>query len=407
MRKRHALSILPAAALISGSAPALAAPPACDGLPRMAVQSARGFCVGLVADGLKAPRGLQVLANGDIVVADMGSWLPGRGRIWLLKNSAGHYDKQVLFDHLDRPNSVAIAPDGAVFVGMVNRVARLDLKAARPALVDVIGGSSAVAPLPGDGRHLLPSLLFDARGDLFVSVGSASDHCEGADGQAPAAARCAEREGANARGVIRKYHMRWPGGTPVGWEVYAKGLRNSMAMSFDRNGQLWQADNGRDAIGAAMPGLKNDDELPHDELNLVERGADYGWPYCYDDNRSNPEFSGAGCASYRAPRRLLPAHAAPLGMAFYSGDAYPARFSGSLVVSYHGYRQHGHRVVALLPGRNGAPLGNSIDLVTGSRQNGKHLGAPVGVSLGPDGKVYLADDHEGVIVRLSYEGGER
>jgi glucose/arabinose dehydrogenase len=379
----------------------------CEGLPRLPVQTASGFCLGLVANGMKGPRGLQVLANGDIVVADMGGWLPGRGKIWLLKPHAGRYEKVLLIDHLDRPSSVAISPNGAVFVGMVRRIARLELGGAQPELTDIIGGRSSVASLPGEGRHLLPSLVFDKGGALFVNVGSSSDHCEDKDGNVKPGTTCAQRGGKAAVGVIRRYAMRWPQGSVDSWEVYARGLRNSMAMAFDRHGRFWQGENGRDAINAAMPELKSDDDLPHDELNLVERGGDYGWPYCYDDNRSSPEYRQAGCSTYRAPRRLLPAHAAPLGMLFYTGDRYPAEFVGSLILTYHGYRQHGHRVVALLADGSGAPLGRSIDLISGSRQKGKGFGAPVGVSLGPDGRLYITDDHDGIVARLSYEGSGR
>lgn len=395
-------------ALVLG--PAHAAAPAdaaasCDGLPRLQVPTAPGFCVGVVAAGLKSPRGLQALPNGDIIVTDMGGWLPGRGRIWLLKQGRSQFQKTLLFDHLDRPSSVALAPDGAIYVGMVGRVVRLELGGSRPVMIDVIGGRAQAVALPAQGRHLLPSLLFDAKGDLYVNIGSSSDHCESENGEPPAAPRCAQREGPDAVGVIRKYTMS--GGKVRSWEVYAAGLRNSMAIAFDRKGRLWQGENGRDAINAAMPALKNDDELPHDELNLVERGADYGWPYCYDDNRRSPEYPGTDCSGYRAPVRLLPAHAAPLGMLFYSGAAYPAKYASSLIVTYHGYRPHGHRVVALLPDRQGVPRGSSIDLVTGSRQKGKGFGAPVGLTLGPDGQVYISDDHDGIVARLSYEGPAR
>jgi glucose/arabinose dehydrogenase len=403
MRLRRILQATISAALVSSNAHAGVPADAralCDGLPRLAVRTAPGFCVGVVATGMKSPRGLQVLPNGDIIVADMGAWQPGRGRIWLLKQRVSQFEKSLLFEHLDRTNSVAIAPNGAIYVGMVGRVARIGIDGGKPAMTDIIGGAARSEALPAQGRHLLPSLQFDTRGDLYVNVGSSSDHCEGQNGEPPAP-RCAQREGAVAVGVIRKYAMSK--GVARSSEVYAKGLRNSMAMAFDQQGRLWQGENGRDGINAAMPELKNDDELPHDELNLVERGVDYGWPYCYDDNQSSPEYPAAKCSRYRAPVRLLPAHAAPLGMVFYRGSAYPAKFAGALIISYHGYRQHGHRVVALLPDRDGEPRGNSVDLVTGSRQNGKNFGAPVGVSLGPDGKLYITDDHAGIVVRLSYD----
>lgn len=395
-----------AAAQPATAQPAATKTATCASLPRLHVKTAPGFCLGLVADGLKAPRGLAPLPNGDIVVADMGSWGAQQGRIWLLRRGAQGYAKTVLFDRLDRPNGVARGPDGKVYVAMPGRVVRFAPADARPALADVIGGASGVAALPSRGRHLLPALLFDAKGDLIVSVGSASDHCENADGAMAPGPVCAERSGNDALGVIRKYTMQWPAGKAAGWTVLARGLRNSMAMAIDaRTGQLWQADNGRDNMQTAMPSLKNDDELPHDELNLVAPGADYGWPYCYDDNLASPEYPKADCRAYRAPARLLPAHAAPLGMVFYTAAPFPATFRNSLIVGYHGYRKHGHRVVALLDAGKGGPLGQSVTLVEGARGNADGIGAPVAVGVDADGDVVISDDHSGIVARLHYEGG--
>jgi glucose/arabinose dehydrogenase len=390
-----------AAAATAGARPA----GDCGGLPRMQVRSAPGFCLGLVADHLKAARGLTVLPGGDVVVADMGGWESGHGRIWLLKRDARTetYAKTPLFDRLDRPNGIALGPDGKVYVGMPGKVARFAPGDARPVLADVIGGNSGVPALPGRGRHLLPALLFDARGDLLVSVGSASDHCETADGAMALGTVCAERSGPDALGVIRTYAMQWPAGKAGRWQSLASGLRNSMAMAIDpRSVTLWQADNARDAIQLAMPALKNDDELPHDELNKITAGADYGWPYCYDNNLPSPEYPAANCRGGRAPSRLLPAHAAPLGMLFYTGTQFPAAFRHSLVVTYHGYRKHGHRVVALLDQGKDGPLGRSVTLVTGER--GRPMGAPVGVALDGEGNIYISDDHNGTVARLHYEG---
>jgi glucose/arabinose dehydrogenase len=396
------------AALQAGAGPqAGAAKPAaakdCGGLPRLHVKTAPGFCLGLVADHLNAARGLAPLPNGDVVVADMGSWDAKRGRIWLLKREAQGYAKSMLFDGLDHPNGVALGPDGKVYLGMPGRIARFAPGGAKPALEDVIGGASGVAALPSRGRHLLPAILFDAKGNLVVSVGSASDHCENAGGAMAPGAVCAEREGRDAVGLIRTYAMQWPAGKVMSWNVLARGLRNSMAMAIDpRSGHLWQADNGRDNLQAAMPGLKTDDDLPHDELNLVAPGADYGWPYCYDDGVRSPEYPGADCRAYRSPIRLLPAHAAPLGMAFYAARQFPSAFQNSLLITYHGYRKHGHRVVALQDA--GGPVGISVTLVEGERGDARGLGAPVGIAVGSDGDVYVSDDHSGLVARLHYEG---
>jgi glucose/arabinose dehydrogenase len=167
-------------------------------------------------------------------------------------------------------------------------------------------------------------------------------------------------------------------------------------------GALWQADNGRDSLHAAIPTLKNDNELPRDELNVVERGAHYGWPYCYDSNVASPEYPAARCAAYRAPVRVLPPHGAPLGMLFYTGKVFPPQFQRSLIVGLHGYRQHGHRIVALMPDKAGAPLGKMVDLVSGWRTGPHSTGAPVDVRQGADGFLYIADDRNGKLLRLQY-----
>jgi len=376
----------------------------CAGLPLARAKTAAHFCVGIVATGFKAPRAVLPLSDGDLIVADMGSWEANKGRLWRLHRQNDRYTGVLIADKLDRPNSLALGPDGMVYFTLAGRVARFDPRLAKPAIVDVIGGAATIPALPSRGRHILSGLTFNNENDLFVSVGSASDHCETEDGAQPKPGICMEGDGPQALATIRKYAMRWPGGTVTSSQTWASGLRNSMAMAVDpSSGKLWQADNACDSIQLAMPGLANDNELPHDELNLIEPGKHYGWPYCYDANLASPEYPGQRCSAYRAPKRLFPAHAAPLGMLFYRGGGFPARYKNSLVVTYHGYRQHGHRIVALLPDRAGNPLGRSVDLVTGARLKGSvGVAAPVGIAQAPNGDLYFADDHARAIFTLHY-----
>ncbi|HEY0062543.1 MAG TPA: PQQ-dependent sugar dehydrogenase [Telluria sp.] len=391
-----------AAALASGGE-ALAAD-VCGGLPRLEVTTPTGFCVGVIAQKLNYPRGILPLQNGDLVVTEMGGWTPGHGVVSLFKRSGDTYAQTVLFKGLNRPHSVLLGPDGLVYVGEVGRIFRFALTNPAGTAIDIVGGKSATPGLPGRGLHSLTAMLFDSERNLIVNVGSATDHCEGAQGVEQVAGPCAEGEGANGAALLRKYVMRWPAGTVASWDVQARGLRNSVALALHpATGALWQADNGRDAIQAAIPTLKNDNELPHDELNLIERGAHYGWPYCYDSNVASPEYRTTACAaSYRAPVRLLPAHSAPLGMTFYTGTAFPAQYQRSLIIGLHGYRAHGHRIVALMPDKAGAPLGKMVDLVSNWRTGPHSTGAPVDVRQGPDGFLYIADDRNGKLLRLQY-----
>ena len=175
---------------------------------------------------------------------------------------------------------------------------------------------------------------------------------------------CAEAEGMRGQGLLRRYVMVWPEGRVSGWDVYARGLRNSLAFAADwSSGVILQGENSRDAINEKMPGMADDEDAPHDELNLLSPpGAHYGWPYCYDDGKSSPEFPKTHCATFRSPYLLLPAHAAPLSMTYYRPVAMGPRY---LVMAYHGYRARGHRVVAYEVGDSGLPEGGPIDLIAG------------------------------------------
>jgi glucose/arabinose dehydrogenase len=373
----------------------------CDGLPKVSVTTPTGVCVGLLASGFKFPRGVLPLDDGDVMVVDMGGWTPRRGSLWLLRKTSGYQRERVL-EKLDRPHGIVLGPDGRIYVGVAGGVVRFDPARPQKTLAALIGADSGIEGLPTSGRHPLVNMVFGRDGNLYVNVGSGSDNCEGPAQRAPDPKRaCAEAEGDHARGAIRQYKMRWPQGTIAGWTTLASGLRNSVALAVHpQSGLLLQGENSRDNIHRHIPGMETDEDLPHDELNVVEKGVRYGWPYCYDEGKASPEYPRADCLRYRAPLLLLPAHAAPLGMTYYSASLFP-QLRGKLIVGYHGYRKAGHRVVVFDVDAGGQPQGDAAELVAGWDADERHpLGAPTDLKVGGDGAIYITEDRNGTVLRI-------
>jgi glucose/arabinose dehydrogenase len=368
----------------------------CGGFPRLPLSSAAGTCVGLVAEHLGFARGVAAV-GADVYVADMGGWHKDRGRILRLGQN-GRGKPQVLLSGLNLPNALAPAPDGTLYIGLSGKIVRFDPKAADPArsLRDVL------VNLPQTGRHPLAALVVAADGSLYVNVGSATDHCEKADGSAPDPAQpCPETQETPPRGSI--LHLT-PGAQPLDAQTlkpYATGLRNSMALALLPGGRLLTVNNARDYINRGDPNL-SDELLPHEPADLVEAGADYGWPYCYDQGQASPEYPGYDCAGKHKPDLLLPAHAAPLGMLLYHGQALPG-LDGHLLIGFHGYRANGHRLVSLALDAAGKPSGVPQQVIGGwDYAQGNHpQGAPVGLWQLDDGSVLITEDHNGTLLRLA------
>jgi len=406
----------------------------CGGLPRVeGLRTPAGVCVGLVARDMKFPRGVAERANGDLVVVDMGGWTPNNGSVRYLRRAAnGTYREELvvqngvegsLLRRIDRPSGVAIGPDGFVYVGTPSDIFRFDpAERPRPVLEQVVRFAQA----PAGARHPLTHFVFapDAFAEpqgpwtLYVNVGSASDVCETAQGAYPSP--CAEAEDpTNPRGVVRRVTLAGPrpaGPRPSGgWplratsEVFARGLRNSMALAVHpRSGLVLQAENSRDAIHTRAPALRpREADLPHEEINVLQANGHYGWPYCHDLNAPNPEYPAARCGDYKAPAMLLPGHASPLAMRFYTGTMMPAAWRNGLLVTFHGGRAYGHRLVLLPTREDGTPTGSLFDIVSGwddrPEAPSHPRGRPVDVTVARDGSLFLTEDHNGTVLRVFFD----
>jgi glucose/arabinose dehydrogenase len=177
-------------------------------------------------------------------------------------------------------------------------------------------------------------------------------------------------------------------------------MRNAVGMAFHPlTGKLYVTENGRDWLG---------DDLPPDEINLVEEGKDYGWPVCYGKSIHDTDFDKntyiRDPCEDSAPSLIdLQAHSAPLGLNFYYGGSFPEEYIGNLFVCLHGSwnRQEptGYKIIRI----NMTDL-TLHDFATGWLQDGNVLGRPVDVMVSEDGSLFVSDDNDGRIYRIYYAG---
>ncbi|MBB4081526.1 PQQ-dependent sugar dehydrogenase [Brevundimonas lenta] len=392
----------------------------CGGRPATQVRMAEGYCLGRVwqrtgDEGPRMPRGLLELTNGDWLVTDLGGWEAGRGALWRLSlQPDGAVRWTRLMDRLSMPHTIAKGPDGRVYLAEMSRIIAFD--PARP--------DRAVAVVEGlpdnrlhENRHPLSSFVFDGDGALLVNVGAPSDRCLDAR-EAPrrdARGRCVEEA---EQGMVRRYAPAGNGRWSAEWRPYATGLRNSVAMVRHPAGAIFQAENSVDL---------NEPGRPYDEINRLQSGRHYGWPYCTDMRTPMPGWTAAEarCDQRTAPVSLLPPHAAPLAMLYYDGAMFP-ELRGRLLMSWHGYRRAAGRVVALETDWSGAPLTATRALYAiyprgalaypadapapqgkvltpgWSAQAGRHpQGSPAGLAVARDGSIWIADDRAAAILRIA------
>ena len=178
------------------------------------------------------------------------------------------------------------------------------------------------------------------------------------------------------------------------------GVRNTVGFDFDpKTGNLWFTDNGRDWLS---------EELPNDELNQITQPGKqhFGYPYCHQGNVPDPEFGwGKSCDDYAKPAALLGPHAGSLGLQLYTGNTFPAKYQGAMLIARHGpwnrTKKYADVSVAWPDGKGGAKV---EPFMTGFVENNGYLGRPVDFHVMKDGSLLVSDDHAGAIYRISYGG---
>ncbi|MEK7487788.1 MAG: PQQ-dependent sugar dehydrogenase, partial [Patescibacteria group bacterium] len=270
-----------------------------------------GFSVSIFAKDLKAPRVMMWGPDGNLWTS-----IPSQGKIVALRDANGDgfaEEIMTILDGLNRPHGMASRCDGArctIYIAESHQVAAYEYE--RGVLLK---SKKKVADLPDGGRHFTRTLMFmpyPNENILLISVGSSCDVCHEEDAR---------------RAKILALDV-------VSGEVkeFAKGLRNSVFMAIHPvTGKIWATEMGRDMLG---------DDLPPDEINIIEEGEWYGWPWFYGKNIEDYNFSPYSRPSFAVEPKPsfidIPAHSAPLGLAFFPEEGWPQEYWYNLLVAYHG-----------------------------------------------------------------------
>lgn len=311
---------------------------------------------------------MMVVKDDKVYVA-----VPGEGSVIVLSdsNNDGSADERGLFiSGLRNPHNVDFF-ENWVYIAEEDKIIRVkDENVDHMADPDT---KEVLVNLPTGGHWTRTVKILNEK--MFIVVGSSCNVCEEKN-ETRAAIQICELDGSKCK-------------------IYASGLRNAVDfMKYD--GVIYATENGRDYLG---------NELPPDEINIIQEGKNYGWPVCYgkkmhDGDFDKKQYKRNPCEDTEESFVDLPAHHAPLGLSMYEGNVFPKEYKNKLFVAYHGSwnRQPpaGYKVVTV-----DLDTKKVQDFATGWLEGEVVRGRPVGIINWKD-SLLISDDLTGKIYRISY-----
>jgi glucose/arabinose dehydrogenase len=289
------------------------------------------------------------------------------------------------------PNGPCFSPDGFLFIAEQNRVlmypaAEFFYESPDVVAVPIVPQGQLIPVDEESYNHTARVCRIGPDNKLYITIGQPFNV------PAPEKAELYHQYGIG--GIIR---MNRDG---TGREVYTYGVRNSVGMDFNpANGELWWTDNQVDGMG---------DDIPPGELNRQTAfGQHFGFPwYGGGSVRTNEYLTSEPPADAVFPAVEMIAHAADLGMTFYTGNMFPAKYKGGIFSAQHGSWNRttpvGARVMFTAVNDDGS-VGETMAFAEGwIDENQEYLGRPVAVTQLRDGSLLVSDDLAGAIYRISY-----
>lgn len=293
----------------------------------------------------------------------------------------------------DIPNGPCFSRDGFLYIAERNRVlvfpaAEFFFEGPDPAVGVVVKQGELIPPEEESFNHTARVCRVGPDGKLYISLGQPYNV------QPVEKLEMYDRIGIG--GIIR---VNTDG---TGREVFTRGVRNSVGHDFNpANGDLWWTDNQVDGMG---------DDIPPGEINRITKaGQDFGFPYYGGGKiRTNEYKDKTPPADVVFPEVEMVAHAADLGMHFYTGTLFPAKYRGAIFSAQHGSwnrtKPVGARVMVTYLKPDGTADKSEPFAEGWLADTGEYLGRPVDVAQLADGSLLVSDDFAGALYRITYAG---
>ncbi|RST55774.1 sorbosone dehydrogenase family protein [Variovorax sp. MHTC-1] len=338
-----------------------------DKLPTAKFKLPPGFKVETWASGVLDARALRQGAGDTVFVSSLFV----ANKVYAVVPKGNTREVKTVIDKMEKAAGIEYHK-GALYLATHKQIMRydgIDSKLDNPGAPVVLYDK-----LPGGEDHSWKYLRIH-KDKLYFAIGAPCNICDPGE-------------------YAKIYRMNLDGS---GMETVASGVRNTVGFDFDpKTGRLWFTDNGRDWLS---------EEIPNDELNVVSGpNQHFGYPYCHQGNIPDPEFGwGKSCSDYAKPAAFLGPHAGSLGLKFYTGKMFPAKYQGAMFIARHGpwnrTVKYADVSVAWPDGKGGAKV---EPFMTGFVENNTYLGRPVDFLVMKDGSLLVSDDHAGAIYRISY-----
>jgi glucose/arabinose dehydrogenase len=418
------------------SAQGASPPPATCAADNGGITLSPGFCASVFADNIGHVRHMVVAPNGVLYV---NTWSgryyhndtpPDGGFLVALQDTRGTGKADVIQRFGDGVAQGSAGGTGigfyknAIYAEENDRIIRFALPAG--AIVPKGPPDTIVSGMPLTGDHPMHPFIIDAKDDLFVDMGSATNACEVENRMplSPGNKPCTELQ---TRGGTWRFDANKTGQKFSPASRYATGIRNGEGFAFDRSGQLYVTQHGRDQLLQDWPKLYTSaqgPEQPAEEIVALKQGGDYGWPECYFDGGRKklvlaPEYGGDGgkevaeCARKLAPVAFFPAHWAPNDLMIDDNAKLPEPYRDGAFVAFHGSwnrapaPQSGYNIV-YQPMSHGKAAGSYVVFADGFagavKEPGQAAFRPTGLAAGADGAIYISDDVHGRIWRVVATG---